>query len=214
VARRVAARFFLIKNNGCYMKTIEYRMKGTTPFLFNKFKIEIVSTKNKTKHGTAGNDPEEWKDKIWAEGKRLFLPAYYIFGSVSEGAHYVKEGKGSIKKKLMGCLLVKGEKFYLNYELPKEIDKIEREDLSLDSSQEVYLDIRAVKNPVTKGKNVRYRLGMKTGWFLDVKLEWDDTMLSKDNIRNTIEHAGKFVGIGDARLLGHGRYVCEDIKFH
>jgi hypothetical protein len=202
----------LKKKTGNKMKTIEYKMTGTTPFLFNKFKIENVSNKNKAKHGSAGNDPEEWKEKIWAEGVKLFVPAYYVFGSVSEGAHYVKEGKGSIKKKLMGCLLVKGEKFYLNYELPKAIEKIETEDLTRDSSKDVYLDIRAVKNPMTKGKNVRYRLGMRPGWFLHVMLEWDDTILSKDNIKNAIEHAGKFVGIGDGRLLGHGRYICEDVK--
>ena len=111
----------------------------------------------------------------------------------------------------MGCMLVKGEKFYLNYTLPKPIALIETEELSRDSSQEIYLDIRAVKNPTTKGKNVRYRVAMKPGWELTVAFEWDDTILSRDNIKQAIEAAGKFVGLGDARLIGCGRYVCKDV---
>lgn len=193
------------------MKTISYKMIGTTAFLYNKFNIENVSKKVKTKSGSAGNDPEEWKDKIWVDNLDLFVPAYYIFGSVTEGAHYVKEGKGSIKKKLMGCMIVKGEKFYMNRKLPKEIEKLETEEMPRDSSQDIYLDIRAVKNPMTKGKNVRYRLALKAGWEIDVCFEWDDTVLSRDNIKQAVEHAGKFVGVGDARLLGYGRYKCENI---
>lgn len=194
------------------MKNIEFKIIGKTAFLFNKFNIENVSNKSKVKSGSAGNDPEEWKLKCIAEGKNLYLPGYYIFSCLSEGGNYVKEGRGSIKKKLMGCLLINTPKFYLNYELPKDIDEIETEDLSKDSSQKIYLDVRAVKNPMTKGKNVRYRLAMCPGWSTNVIAEWDDTIISKENMKQVIESAGKFVGVGDARLLGYGRFTCEDVK--
>lgn len=196
------------------MKTVEFKIVGTSIFLFNKFNVENVSNKQKTKSGSAGNDPEEWKAKIWCEGKRLFIPAFYVFSSISEGGGYVKEGRGSIKKKLMGCLLIKGDKFYINYELPKSIEMIESEDLPKDSSRDVFLDIRGVKNPMTKGKNVRYRLGMKAGWETTISFEWDDTVISRDNIKQAIESSGKFVGMGDGRLLGYGRFNCENIKIH
>ena len=196
------------------MKTIEFKINGISAFLYNRFNVETLSNKSKTKSGSAGNDPEEWKAKIWAEGKKLFLPGYYIFSSLSEGGGYVKEGRGSIKKKLMGCLLIKQDKFFLNYELPKPVEELETDEISRDASQKIYLDIRGVKNPMTKGKNVRYRLGLCPGWSTNITAEWDDTILSKDAIRQAIESAGKFVGVGDCRLLGCGRFSCEDIKFH
>lgn len=195
------------------MKKVEFKMVGKTPLLFNKFNIESVSKKVKTQSGSAGNNPEEWKNTVFTEGKLLYIPNYYVFSNLSEGGHYVKEGRGSIKKKLMGCLLIQQDKFFLNYQLPKNMDEMENEDISRDSSQNIYLDIRAVKNPMTKGKNVRYRVALCPGWETVISAEWDDTVISKDGIRQAIECAGKFVGIGDARLLGYGRYTCEDIKF-
>jgi hypothetical protein len=195
------------------MKTVKFTIKGISPLLFHKFNIEEVSNKSKTKSGTAGNNPEEWRTTAIAHGKQLYIPGYYLFSCLSEGGSYVKEGRGSIKKKLMGCLLVNTERFYLNYELPKEIHELDSSDIPRDSSQKIYLDIRAVKNPVTKGKNVRYRLALCPGWETSVMAQWDDTIISKDSIRQVIESAGKFVGLCDGRLLGYGRFSCEDITF-
>jgi len=195
------------------MKTIEFKITGKTAFMFNKFNVENVSNKSKIKSGSAGNDPDEWKAKTICDGKKLYIPGYYVFSCLGEGGAYVKEGRGSIKKKLMGCLLINTPKFYLDRELPKEMEELEVDDISKDSSQPIYLDIRAVKNPMTKGKNVRYRLALCPGWSTTVLAEWDDTIISRDALRQSIEAAGKFVGIGDARVLGYGRFQCEDIKF-
>ena len=85
--------------------------------------------------------------------------------------------------------------------------------MSKDSSRAVYLDIRGVKNPATKGKNVRYRLALSPGWETDVECEFDDTVISKEEFKRALEASGKFAGIGDARLIGHGRFEVYDIKF-
>lgn len=194
------------------MKTIQFSITGKTALLFNKFNVENVSNKQKVKTGSAGNDPEEWRSKVICDGKKLYIPGFYIFSCISAGGQYVKEGRGSIQKKLMGCLLIQTEKFYLNRELTKEISDLETDDLPRDSSKEVYLDVRGVKNPTTKARNVRYRLALCPGWSTNIIAEWDDTVISRDSIKQAIESAGKFVGLCDARLLGYGRFTVEDIK--
>lgn len=195
------------------MKKATFTIKGTTPFLYHKFNVEEISNKAKVKTGSAGNNPEEWRTTVWNEGKKLFLPGYYFFSSICAGAQYVKQGRGSIAKKLAGCMLILSDKCYLNRELDKEINELEFADVPKDSSKPVYLDIRGVKNPATKGKNVRYRLGMCPGWQTSVELEFDDTVISKEEMQRALEAAGKFSGIGDARLIGYGRYEILDLKF-
>lgn len=196
------------------MKTIEFKIIGKSPMLFNKFNIEEVSNKRKPKSGSSGNDPDEWRGKVVCEGKKLYIPRDWIFGCISEGGNYIKEGRGTLKKKLMGCILVNQEKFFLNRELPKEVEELANDELPRDASHPVYLDIRAVRNPVTKGKNVRYRVGICPGWEANIKFEWDDTVISRDNIKNVIDACGKFVGLSDARTLGYGRFTVEDIKIY
>lgn len=195
------------------MKTVTFKIKGITPFLYHKFNIEQLSNKSKTKSGSAGNDPEEWKTTVWNEGKRLFIPGFYFFSCICAGAQYVKAGRGSIAKKLAGCLLIKTDKAFLNRELETPIEETETENITKDSSRAIYLDVRGVKNPATKGKNVRYRLALSPGWETDVECEFDDTVISKDDFRRALEASGKFSGIGDARLIGHGRFEVYDIKF-
>lgn len=195
------------------MKTIEFKITGKTALLFNKFDIEIVSNKSsRVKTGSAGNDPEEWRTKVICEGKRLYIPNNYVFSCLGEGGTYVKEGRGTLKKKLMSCLLVNQEKFFLNYELPKEINEIQTSELPRDSSHNVYLDIRSVTNPMTKGRNIRYRIALAPGWVTTIQAEWDDTVISRDSIKQVIEAAGKFVGLSDGRTRGFGRFLCDDIK--
>ena len=195
------------------MKNVKFSIRGITPLLFHKFSIEVLSGKSRVKSGTTGNDPEEWKTTIWNDGKQLYLPGFYFFSALFAGGSYVKVGRGTIAKKLAGCMRVLTDKAYLNRELPDELDKLETEKMSLDSGQPVYLDVRGVKNPATKGRNVRYRLALKQGWECSIEVEFDDTIISKDDMRRCIEAAGKFSGVGDARLIGHGRFEITELTF-
>lgn len=178
--------------------------------MFHKFSVDVLS-KSKPKSGSTGNDPEEWKTTIWNEGKKLYLPGFYFFSSLKEGGKYIKVGRGTISNKLISCMRVKTEKCYLNRELPDELDKIDM--ISTDPGQPIYLDVRGVKNPATKGRNVRYRLALKSGWECGVEIEFDDTVISKDDMKRCIEAAGKFSGLGDGRNIGYGRFEILDLGF-
>jgi len=195
------------------MKKVVFTAIGTKPLLYHKFNIEVLSNKTKTKSGTTGNDPEEWKTTVHVDGKRLFFPHDYWLSCIKDGGKYVKQGRGTISNKLAGCMSILSERTYLNIELPDLIDKLETSDMPRDPTKSIFLDVRGVKNPATKGKNVRYRLGVKAGWQTQVELEFDDTVLSKDDIRKALEAAGKFSGIGDGRSIGYGRFEVVDVEF-
>ncbi len=194
------------------MKKATFDVIGTKIYLYNKFNIEVLTNTKKVKEGSAGNNHQEWKNGVWADGKRLFIPNYYFQSCIVKGGKYVKAGRGTISKNLASALEIPENKFYLNRELPKNIEDLSIEDLGTDSSREIYVDIRMVSNPNTKGKNARYRLALLPGWKTKVTILWDDTVCSKDQVFNAIEAAGKYEGVGDGRAIGYSRFMVENFE--
>ena len=177
-------------------------IKGKKPFLFHTFPVEALSEK-KTKSGTTGNDSEEWKNTVLMDADRkLYAYDTYLLRSISEGGKEIKVGKGNLSKKVAASLEVSavhnGKVFFEDRVCPEEPSRLD----SLD----VYLDIRAVVNPMTKGRNLRYRIALKPGWVLKFTIEWDDSIVSKDQMRVCVENAGLYSGIGDGRKIGFGRF--------
>lgn len=185
-------------------------MTGKKPFFFHKFNTEVLTQSQKPKEGTTGNNPNEWKSTVWSEEERLFIPDNYLFSSIVGGGKHVKVGRGTISKNLAGTVEITGARFYFsNRTLPKPIEEIEEGDISKDPSKDIYIDMRMVANPNTKGRNVRYRLALSPGWEVEASCEFDDSVISPDQMKTAIECAGKFVGIGDARAIGYGRFNIE-----
>lgn len=196
------------------MKKARFIAKGTKPFLFHRFNIESLTNTKKPKDGTSGNNPSEWKDTVWSEGTKLFVPAFYMHSAITAGAKFVKIGRGTVSKHVSSALTIIDERIYFNRELTKPIEEMSNEDISTDSSQPIYLDIRGVSNPNTKGKNVRYRLALSKDWEIKVEIEWDDSIISKDQMKSSIEALGKLVGFSNGRTLGYGRFDLTEFTIH
>jgi hypothetical protein len=183
------------------------RIKGIRPLLFHCFNPEILSLEKKEKTGVAGNDPEEWKKTFLAnDDGQLFLEPSYIFGCLREAAKYTKSGRSSLQPKLVATLQVLNEKILFNRYMPKNIDKITR-----DPSQPVYLDIRSVRNPATRARNVRYRIALSPGWETEFEIIWDNTLVSRQQMIAICQDAGALVGLADGRSIGLGRFEIEEI---
>ena|SRR5271156_2202028 len=194
------------------MKRAEFKIIGTKPYLYHKFNVECITNTKKPKEGNAGNNPNEWKDGIWEENKKLFIPDFYLFSCIVKGGKYIKVGRGTISKNLAGVLEICEPRFYINRELPKPLDELSIEDIGTDSSKDIYVDIRMVANPNTKGRNVRYRLALSPGWETKIVISWDGSVFSKDQIFNAVEAAGKWEGCGDGRAIGYSRFKVEDFE--
>jgi hypothetical protein len=176
---------------------------GKRPILFNSFSVESIPLGKKEKTGVAGNDPEEWKRTVLkTKDGQLYVDASYIFGCVRDGGKHIKSGKGSIQAKVSSTLVVLDEMILLDRFMPLG-------ELSQDKLEPVYLDVRSVRNPSTKGRNVRYRVAASPGWKATFEIEWEGTIVSRGEMQGAIDSAGSFVGLGDGRSIGCGRFVVE-----
>ena len=192
------------------MKQISVKVIGNRPLFFHAFKIEQISSLTKHKSGSAGNDPEEWKNTVHEKNNQLYLPGSYWGSCLKEAAKYTKAGRGTIQKSFISCCLILDEITLIDKFLPDDWRNLSSEQMEKDSSKPVYLDIRGVMNPNSKGRNVRYRIACAPGWKTEFSLQFDDTVISPAQVKKVVADSGKMVGIGDARVLGYGRFDIEE----
>lgn len=177
---------------------------GKRPILFHSFSMDSIPLGKREMTGVAGNDPEEWKRSVLkTKENQLFVDSTYIFGCLRDGGKHIKCGRGSIQAKISSTLVVLDEIILLDRFVPDE-DKI-----SEDKTEPVYVDVRSVKNPATKGRNVRYRVAASAGWKASFQIEWENTIVSRGEMQSAMESAGSFVGLGDGRSIGFGRFMVE-----
>lgn len=184
-------------------------IEGTRPLLWNAFNVAAIPANGKRKKsGVAGNDPEEWKRTVLAtpEGQ-LYVEPSYVFGCLRDAARYTKQGRSSLQSLLVATLQVLDERILLNRYLPNDLAG-----LSTDNKAPVYLDIRGVKNPVTRSRNIRYRVAASPGWEMMFHLAWDETIVGLGQLRAVLHDAGELVGFADGRQIGFGRFVVKDFE--
>jgi hypothetical protein len=179
---------------------------GTRPLLFHCFTPDTLSLEKKVRTGVAGNDPEEWKRTYTAtKDGQLYLSPRYCFGCLRNGAKYTKKGKATYQGDLSATLQIQDERVLLNRFMPDDLR------LSNDESSDVFLDTAIVRNPTTKGRNVRYRVGVSKGWEAEFNILWDATIIPAHCMESICIDSGSLVGLGDGRSIGYGRF--EVIKF-
>ena len=139
--------------------------------------------------------------------RQLYVHSSYIVKSITDGAKLIKEGRGSIAKKVGSSLIGLEDKILIKNRFVPEEDKLTKLD-----QDEVYIDLRSVVNPMTKGRNLRYRIAAKAGWELTTTLSWHPRLASSDQIKESAINAGLMEGIGDGRKIGFGRFEVKEFK--
>ena len=182
---------------------------GIRPLLWHAFTLDAIPLKKKERTGVAGNDPEEWKRTVLATPEnQLYLEPTYIFGALRDGAKHTKVGRGSIQSKVAATLQILDEQVLINRFLPDN-----RDALTTDRTAPVYIDVRSVKNPTTRARNVRYRVAARAGWQATLHICWDVTIVSRSQMQAVVYDAGQLCGVGDARSIGFGRFTVESFVF-
>ena len=193
---------------------VRVTLRGIRPLFWHHFGREAIPLEGqrKEKTGVAGNDPEEWRRTtlVTKEGQ-TYLLGTYAFSTTVAGAKFIKKGRGSIQADVSATLQVVDDKILVNRWFPgypngKEFAIENAEVPPEDSDQPIYLDVRAVVNPQTKGRNVRYRIVASPGWECAFTIEFDNTIVSDNQIHAALRDAGRFVGIGNAHKIGMGRF--------
>lgn len=187
-------------------------IRGTRPFWQHSFGPDVLSLDKKERTGVAGNDPEEWRRScsVTPDGQ-LFFDGSYIFGCLRNAAVYTKSGRSNLQSNVIATLQVTTDKVLLDRYLPgypngEACDVQSIPEPSRIDTEPVYLDVRGVVNPSTKGRNVRYRLAVSPGWMATFGILWDKTIVSRSQMEAILIDAGRLVGIGSGRRIGMGRF--------
>jgi hypothetical protein len=178
------------------------KVTGIKPLLFHTFPLEVLSEKQ-SKTGE-----EDWKSTVLMnKDRQLYVMATYFRNAICDGGKEIKVGKGNLSKKISSTLELEEINVMLeNLFVPEEKDL-----LKLDT-EPVYLDVRSVVNPATKGRNLRYRIAAKAGWNCKFTIKWDDYIASKEQVKTCIENGGAFQGVGDGRKIGFGRFKLDTFE--
>jgi hypothetical protein len=179
---------------------------GSRRLFWHAFKPSALPLTRQEKKGVPGNDPEEWKDTVLYDEKtrELYLPGNYFFSAIrNAGRHTKKKGSSNYMKWIAATLQVEDERVFVGRKLPNEP--------STEEENEVYIDVRGVKNPSTRGRNVRYRVATQKGWDATFTICFDRMVVPVEVMKAIIHDAGSLVGVGDARSIGMGRF--EVTKF-
>jgi hypothetical protein len=139
----------------------------------------------------------------------LYIKPTYIFGCLRDGAKHTSRKRGTLQPYVAATLQVEDDLVYI--ERDGQILKVPDEPVPTDPTLPVFLDIQSVKNPSTRGRNVRYRIAASSGWEARFNLQWDGTIVSRGEMQSVAIDAGRFCGLADGRSIGYGRF--EIIQF-
>lgn len=197
------------------MLTATATIKGTRPIFWHKFGPDALPLEKGERTGVAGNDPEEWRKTVMAtRSGQLYVEPTYIFSAICEAAKYTKRGRYSIKTSVQATLQCIDDRILVDRWLPgvdgDGCDLATLPPPPEDSELPVYLDVRGVKNPSTRARNVRYRIAASKGWICTFNLLWDKTVVSRTEMEAVLLDAGKLVGIGNGRAIGMGRFDVQE----
>lgn len=183
------------------MARVRVTIRGTRPLFQHFFGEDAIPLEKAEKTGVAGKDPEEWKrTRMVTEDGELYIRGDYVFACLRDGAKHTKKGRGSIQPFLVATLQIEEPIIPIGRKMP------EGEPRKNDYTAPVYIDVRGVRNPSTKGRNVRYRLAASPGWRCSFTLLWDRTIVSREQMRAIARDASVLAGIGNGRSIGMGRF--------
>lgn len=195
--------------------TAKVNIKGIRPLWWHHFGPDAIPLEKKEKTGVAGNDPTEWRRTLLAtKDGQLYIEPTYIFGCMKGGAKYTKRGRASLMTPLVATLQVTDnriliDRFFPDFPNGNKFNANEVDEPPRDSDELVYLDVRSVINPSTRGRNVRYRIATAPGWSTEFNLTWDKTIVSRNEMEAIAIDAGHLVGVGNGRAVGMGRFEVE-----
>lgn len=170
------------------MKTYKVTIQGISPLLMNRPSALIgdISKEKTQKDETAEVQATR---KLYEIDGQLYTPETHIKGALVEAGKDQKVvGKGkSTYSKIVGYAV--------------EINPFE---IVHKKQKWTPYSVLAV-NPSTRGRNLLHRPMLKD-WELDFEVSFDEEQIPASILKEIMDRAGKFVGIGDWRPAKKGRF--------
>lgn len=170
------------------MKEFNVTIKGTTPLLFNKFIEASISKEVKKRAGAVKGIPIEEKLYELPNGK-IYTPSTHLKGALINASKQFKiRGKTrATYSKIVGA----------------SVD-ITPDAIVHKKQKWEEFTVSAV-NPSTKGRMMVSRPKMDE-WELGFKITFPETDIPVEVMKNILDYAGQYVGIGDWRPDKKGKY--------
>jgi hypothetical protein len=166
---------------------IKVTIEGITPILFNRFRDIAIEGKSKKRTGAMAETDIE--DKLYLDEKKVQLPSVYIKNSITEASKQFKiVGKGKSTYSKLVASTVDIEPFMIE----------------LDAGKYEVFRISAV-NPMTKGRMMTERPRFNK-WKASFEIILNDAAIPVSVMNEILEHAGRYVGIGDWRPEKKGMF--------
>lgn len=195
---------------------VQVDIRGTRPLWQHKFGPWALPLGPQEKSGVAGNDPEEWRKTCMIDPQgRPYVNDTYLFATIRDGGRYIKVGRGNFMKPIAATLQVMDDPvfvtncFWPGYEKGAKaapFDAARADPPAEDTRAPLYLDVRGVRNPTTHNQNIRYRVALGVGWEMSFAIQFDKSIVSREQMHSAIIQAGDLVGIGSGRAIGKGRF--------
>jgi len=179
------------------MEKIKVTIEGTTPILFNRFRDVAIEGKSKKRTGAMAEADIE--DKLYQdENGKTQIPSVYLKNCITEASKQFKiVGKGKSTYSKLVASTVNIEPFMIDLKAGKyEIFRI------------------SAVNPMTRGRMMTER-PRYTKWSAQFEIILNDASVPISVIQEILEHAGKYVGIGDWRPQTkgmHGKFLISEFK--
>lgn len=170
------------------MKKFKVKIEGTTALLFNRFIEASIDSKTKKRAGAVKDTNIE--DKFYKDGRGIIcIPATWIYGSFVEASKNFKitgKGKATYSKLVGSTLHIYPDMFPVSPQTWKPYS------------------ISAV-NPMTRGRMMITRPRLDK-WIVEFFIEFNEDDIPIEVMKNIIDYAGQYTGIGDWRPSKKGQF--------
>lgn len=169
------------------MKEVKIVMKGKSPIMMHKYPENPIS-------GFEKKPKEEQAELVSYRipgSRELYVPGVAIQRALINSALYSRgRGRASLQKEAAACFMVSPEYVGLG-------------------TEKYVIDSRPVTIPATKGKIMRHRPKVNE-WKISFGLEWDETLISEEQVKKIVEDMGIRTGLLEFRPACKGSYGrCE-----
>lgn len=188
---------------GLTMKKFNVKIVGVTPYLQHRMDDQKLEEWEKNRKFIVERDDISKEDLeramfvSYSDENGFFIPSEHIRGSLINGAKSQKSKVGgatrSMKSVVAGMFFV----------YPEQIR-------CLDASQMV-IDKRSAVNRIIKARVIAIRPKWKD-WSANFQIWVDNDTITKETVRQILENAGRYVGIGSFRPEHNGMFGRFEIE--
>lgn len=179
--------------------TITLRLRGVTPFLFNRMDIEAYDRESGPGEKRKPRTRPEYESMIWRMNgakSNLGIPTQNVIGSIVSGGKFFKSpigGNGSATPTLREAL----------------IPAAEMADFGV--AEWDVIDFRQARHGDRKGTpKPTYRPRLEIGWLLKAEIGVVlPELYGPAKLLEIASRSGSVMGVGDGRKIGFGRYVLD-----